>query len=85
MSTSNRRFKSINTQKLSEHDDRKTLISSTERYADSTTNRSKRGGNSKPGLKVKRVNKKFDYNTKQPQKESNTPEKHPAKGLENKI
>ena len=51
MSSSDRQLKS---NKYSDNDDRKTFISSTERYGDSTTNKFKRGNNNKQSLKVKK-------------------------------
>ena len=71
--------------KNSENDDRKTFISSTERQAESTLNRSKNKQVNKPSFRVKRVNKKFEYNSKGSLIASHTPEKTSYKSSENKI
>lgn len=75
---------SLKSLKISEHDDRKTFISSTDRQMDTTSNRSKKNGSKQP-LKVKRINKKFEYNQGPQQKVSNTPEKTATKLPENNI
>lgn len=84
ISNSEQQFQSLKFGKLSENDDRKTFISSTERQLDSISNKSKRHIN-KPSFRVKRVNKKFEYSSKNNGLMSNTPEKTSTKTSENKI
>ena len=75
---------SLKSLKMSEHDDRKTFISSTDRQMDTTSNRSRKNGSKQP-FKVKRINKKFEYNQPPNQKVSNTPEKAAPKLPEHNI
>ena len=63
ISSSDKQFMTLKAGKNSENDDRKTFISSTERQVESTLNRSKKQI-SKPPFRVKRVNKRFEYNSK---------------------
>ena len=86
ISSSDRQFMTLKAAgKNSENDDRKTFISSTERQAESTLNRSKNKQVNKPSFRVKRVNKKFEYNSKGSLIASHTPEKTSYKSSENKI
>lgn len=77
-------YNSVKGGRLSENDDRKTFISSTERQVDSISNRSKVQMPKQP-FKVKRINKKFPYNILDDHKVSMTPDKHSSKNPDNKI
>jgi hypothetical protein len=74
---------SLKSLKISDNDDRKTFISSTDRHMDTTSNKSKRQS-SKPKFKVKRIHKRVESNLKSPKKE-NTPKKESGKSIEANI
>lgn len=74
---------SLKSLKISDNDDRKTFISSTDRHMDTTSNKSKRQS-SKPKFKVKRIHKRVESTLKSPKKVS-TPKKESGKSAEANI